>query len=128
LALAVTFGAYASEVFRGAIRAIPPGQREAGRALGLSKSKIFRRITMPQVWRFALPGLGNLFLVLLKDTALVSLIGVSDLMRQADIARGVTRDSFTFYAVAAVMYLLLTVVTTAVLTSLEKRANRGVRR
>jgi polar amino acid transport system permease protein len=128
LALATTFGAYATEVFRGAILAIPTGQREAGKALGLSNPQIFRRIVMPQVWRFALPGLGNLFLVLLKDTALVSLIGVSDLMRQADIARGNTRDSFTFYAVAAVIYLALTVVTTLVLTTLEKRANRGVRR
>lgn len=128
LALASTFGAYATEVFRGAIKAIPPGHVEAGLALGLSKRKIFWRIVMPQVIRYAVPGLGNLFLVLLKDTALVSLIGVSDLMRQADIARGATRDSFTFYAIAAVMYLIMTMITTVVLSFVEKRANRGVRR
>lgn len=128
LALSSTFGAYATEVFRGAILAVPEGHREAGRALGLSKGAVFRRIVLPQVWRYALPGLGNIFLVLVKDTALVSMIGVSDLMRQADVARGATRDSFTFYAVAAVMYLMMTVVSTSVLGALEKRANRGVRR
>ncbi|GAB3438351.1 ABC transporter permease [Insolitispirillum peregrinum] len=128
LALATTFGAYATEVFRGAIQAIPQGHVEAGLALGLSRRKIFWRLVMPQVMRYALPGLGNLFLVLLKDTALVSMIGVSDLMRQADIARGATRDTFTFYAIAAVMYLTLTAITTAVLARLEQRANRGVRR
>ena len=80
------------------------------------------------MWRLALPGLGNLFLSLLKDTALVSVIGVDDLMRKADIARSVTKDSFTMYAAAAVLYLLLTAVTTLTLHLLERRANRGIRR
>jgi len=127
-ALGLTFGAYATEVFRGALQAIPPGQIEAGKAVGLPSRTIFRRIVLPQVWRIALPGLGNLFLVLLKDTALVSLIGVEDLMRKADMARNFTRDSFTFYMAAAVLYLCLTAVTTGVLTWLEKRAARGTRR
>jgi len=128
LALGLTFGAYATEVFRGAILAVPRGQREAGLAVGMTEGRVFRRVVLPQVWRIALPGLGNLFLVLLKDTALVSLIGVEDLMRKADMARNATRDSFTFYAAAAVLYLALTVVTTAVLAALEKRASRGVPR
>lgn len=128
LALASTFGAYATEVFRGAFQSIPPGQIEAGKAVGLTGQRIMRRIIMPQVWRLALPGLGNLFLVLLKDTALVSVIGVDDLMRKADIARSVSKDSFTMYAAAAVLYLALTVVSTVTLHWLERRANRGVRR
>lgn len=128
VALASTFGAYATEVFRGALQAVPPGQVEAGKAIGLPRRTIFRRIVLPQVWRYALPGLGNLFLVLLKDTALVSLIGVDDLMRKADIARNATKDSFTMYAAAAVLYLLLTAVSTAILTIMEKRAARGFTR
>ncbi len=128
VALASTFGAYATEVFRGALQAVPAGQMEAGKAIGLPRLTVFRRIVLPQVWRYALPGLGNLFLVMLKDTALVSLIGVDDLMRKADIARNATKDSFTMYAAAAVLYLLLTAVTTAFLTIMEKRAARGFTR
>lgn len=128
LALATTFGAYATEVFRGAFQSVPAGQIEAGRAVGLSGVKIMRRIVLPQVWRLALPGLGNLFLSLLKDTALVSVIGVEDLMRKADVARSVTKDSFTMYAAAAVLYLILTAASTVILHLLERRANRGIRR
>ncbi len=127
-ALGITFGAYATEVFRGAILAIPKGQIEAAHAFGMSKLLAFRRVVLPQVWRIALPGLGNLFLVLLKDTALVSVVGLEDLMRQADIASRYTKEPFTFYMAAAVLYLGLTVITMAVLHVLEKRANRGQRR
>lgn len=127
LALATSFGAYATEVFRGALQSVPKGQVEAGMAIGLGRIAVFRRIIMPQVWRLALPGLGNLFLVLLKDSALVSVIGVHDLMHKADLARTATRDSFTMFSAAAVLYLLLTAVTTAVLHVLEKRANHGMR-
>lgn len=127
-ALSLTFGAYATEIFRGAIIAIPPGQIEAGKAIGMEPGMIFRRVVLPQVWRLALPGLGNLFLVLLKDTALVSVIGVSDVMRNADIARNATKDSFSVYLAAALLYLALTAVTTFVLNRLEARANRGFHR
>ncbi|GAA0592233.1 ABC transporter permease [Caenispirillum bisanense] len=127
-ALGITFGAYATEVFRGAILAIPKGQVEAAQAFGMSKLLAFRHVVLPQVWRIALPGLGNLFLVLLKDTALVSVVGLEDLMRQADIASRYTKQPFTFYMAAAFMYLGLTVITMAVLHVLEKRANRGQRR
>jgi putative lysine/arginine/ornithine/histidine/octopine transport system permease protein len=74
-ALSLAFGAYATEVFRGAFQSIPKGQIEAARALGMSRLTAFRRVSLPQVWRLALPGLGNIFLVILKETALVSVIG-----------------------------------------------------
>lgn len=127
LALGVCFGAYATEVFRGALLTIPHGQYEAGQALGLSKTRIFRRIVLPQLWRIALPGLGNLFMVLMKDTALVSVIGLEEIMRKAQIATGVTREPFTFYLVAACMYLCITIVATIGLQALERRTNRGIR-
>ncbi len=127
-ALAVCFGAYATEVFRGALLTIPYGQYEAGQALGLSKARIFRRIVLPQLWRIALPGLGNLFMVLMKDTALVSVIGLEEIMRKAQIATGATKEPFTFYLAAACMYLCITIVATIGLQLLERRTNRGIRR
>ncbi len=125
-ALGFTFGAYATEVFRGAMMAIPGGQREAGLVLGMSRVRIFMRITLPQVWRLALPGLGNLFLVLLKDTALVSVIGLEDIMRKANVAVGFTKEPFLFYMTAAFIYLALTIVSMVGIHYLEKRANRGL--
>lgn len=127
-ALSLTFGAYATETFRGAILAIPKGQIEAARAFGMGRTMTFRRIVLPQVWRIALPGLGNLFLVLLKDTSLISVIGLEELMRKSTIAVGFTREPFTFYLTAAVLYLLMTVVTMIVLHYAERAANKGVPR
>ena len=128
IALGLTFGAYATEVFRGAFLAIPPGQAEAAHALGMHKWQVFRLVTLPQLWRIALPGLGNLFLVLLKDTSLVSIIGIEELMRQTKIAVGFTKEPFTFYFTAAIIYLLLTIITMRVLHKAEQRANRGIER
>ena len=125
IALSIAFGAYATEVFRGALQEIPKGQKEAAIALGMSKFQTFRRVTLPQVWRIALPGLGNLFLVLLKDTALVSVIGLNELMRQAAVAVGYTKEPFTFYLAAACVYLLLTSISMTGLHYLERFANRG---
>ncbi|GEO82873.1 ABC transporter permease [Pararhodospirillum oryzae] len=125
IALGLIFGAYSSEVFRGAVMAIPRGQVEAARAFGMGPVLTFRRVVLPQVWRVALPGLGNLFLVTLKDTALVSVIGLDELMRSANTAGRSTRDYFTFLLAAAVLYLGLTIITMIVLNFLEKRANRG---
>ncbi|SBS25960.1 Histidine transport system permease protein HisQ [Marinomonas spartinae] len=127
-ALGLTFGAYATEVFRGALQSIPKGQHEAATALGMGAFRKFQRIILPQVWRVALPGLGNLFLVLLKDTALVSIVGLDDIMRKANIAVSSTKQPFLFYATAAIMYLLLTIISMVVVTWLEKRASRGMRR
>lgn len=125
IALGMTFGAYASEVFRGAIIAIPPGQIEAARTIGMSNTLIFKRITLPQLWRIALPGLGNLFLVLLKDTSLISVIGLEELMRKTAIAVGYTKEPFTFYLAASVLYLLMTVVSMIALHFAERSANKG---
>jgi len=128
IALGLTFGAYATEVFRGAILAIPKGQIEAAHAYGMGRWLTFRRIVLPQLWRIALPGLGNLFLVLLKDTSLVSVIGLEELMRKSQIAVGFTREPFTFYLSAAALYLLMTIIAMAALHRGERAAARGMPR
>jgi His/Glu/Gln/Arg/opine family amino acid ABC transporter permease subunit len=128
IALGLCFGAYATEVFRGALLAIPKGHREAGLALGLAKRRIFLRLILPQMWRLALPGLGNLFMILMKDTALISVIGLEEIMRRSQIAVTSSKEPFTFYLVAAFIYLSLTVIAMVGLSIMEKRANRGFRR
>lgn len=125
--LTIVFGAYATEVFRAAIQAVPAGQIEAAQALGLSKALTWRVVVVPQMWRYALPGLGNLWLTLLKDTALVSVVGLEDLMRKTGVAAGSTHDPLTFYSVAAGLYLFFTSISLMGLTLLERRANRGIR-
>ena len=124
-ALSLAFGAYATEVFRGAFQSIPKGQIDAARALGMGRWLTFRRISLPQVWRIALPGLGNIFLVILKETALVSVIGLEELMRKTEYAVGFTRQPFTFFHAAAFIYLAMTIVSMLVLQALEQRAARG---
>lgn len=126
IALSLTFGAYATEIFRGGIAAVPCNQIEAARAIGMAPTTIFRRILLPQVWRFALPGLGNVFLVIIKETALVSVIGLDELMRKTDIAVGYTKKPFTFYLFAACIYMVITAITMQMQRQLERRANRGV--
>ncbi|ANU81392.1 ABC transporter [Aggregatibacter actinomycetemcomitans] len=128
-ALCLIFAAYASQTLRGAIQAIAKGQWESGAALGLSKGYTFIHIVMPQVWRYALPGLSNQWLVLLKDTALISLIGVDDLMRQAQLINTNTHQPFTWYGIAALIYLLVTLVSQVGIRKLEllfTRFERGV--
>ncbi|WP_370280666.1 ABC transporter permease [Pontibacterium sp.] len=122
-ALSIAFGAYATEVFRMAMLAIPKGQWESAYAFGMSPVQTFFRIILPQLWRLAIPGLGNLFQVLLKDTALVSVVGLNDLMRQAYVASGSTKEPFTFYMAAALIYLGLTVLATLTTQFLERRAD-----
>ena len=128
IALGLCFGAYATEVFRGAILAIPKGHREAGVALGLSKWRIFTKLIMPQMWRIALPGLGNLFMILMKDTALVSVIGLEEIMRRSQIAVSLSKEPFHFFLIAAFIYLSLTVLAMTAMHFLEKRASRGFKR
>ncbi|MEM6711323.1 MAG: ABC transporter permease [Pseudomonadota bacterium] len=125
VALGVVFGAFSSEVFLGAIRAIPKGQTEAGRSLGLSPWKTFRLVRLPQLWRLALPGLGNLWLVLLKDTSLVSVIALNDLLRQTQVAVGVTKEPFFFYLIACLIYLGFTLISSVGTNALERQANQG---
>lgn len=126
LALGMVFGAFSSEVLRGAFNSLDPGQSEAGKAVGMNTRQVFMRIKLPQAWRFALPGLGNLWINLLKDTALVSIIALNDLMRMTKVAVGATKQPFTFYLAAALIYWALCVLSEFGLDRLEKRANRGI--
>lgn len=127
MALSIAFGAYATEIFRMSIQEIPVGQREAAQAIGMRPFQTFYRITLPQVWQIALPGLGNLFLVLLKDTALVSVVGLKDIMYQSSRAAQSTQQPFTFYMAAAIIYLGLTMLITGFMMWLEWRANPAAR-
>ena len=124
LALSLLFASYATQTLRAALNAVPAGQRLAALALGLGKGHTFFRIVLPQAWRDALPGLGNQWLVLLKDTALVSLIGVNEMMRQAQMASASTYQPFTWYAAAALIYLAISLVSEFGL----KQASRYTRR
>jgi arginine transport system permease protein len=124
IALAMLYAAYASQTLRGALKAVPMGQWESGQALGMKKSAIFLRLIMPQMWRHALPGLGNQWLVLLKDTALVSLISVNDLMLQTKSIATRTQEPFTWFLVAAAIYLVITLFSQAVLRRIELRTTR----
>jgi His/Glu/Gln/Arg/opine family amino acid ABC transporter permease subunit len=122
------YGAFATEVFRGAIQAVPKGQLEAARACGMNRWLVLRRVLLPQMWRFAIPGLGNVWLVLLKATSLMSVVGLDELTRKSYVAAGATKLYFAFLLMAALIYLLLTIVSMLVLQGIERRANRGVRR
>ncbi len=128
LTLGFIYGAFSTEVFRGAILAVPRGQIEAAIAAGMSKAMMVRRIMLPQVWRFALPGLGNVWMVLIKATALISVIQLPELMRNSDIAARATRLPFTFYLAASLIYLAITIVSMQLQQRAETWANRGIRR
>ncbi len=121
------FGAYLTETFRGAIMAVPAGQREAAIAYGMSARQIFLRIVFPQMVRFAIPAFSNNWLVLVKSTALVSVIGLGDMMQRAGLAAGATREPFIFFATVAVLYLAITTVSILLLKALERRYSLGVR-
>jgi len=125
-ALGLVFGAFSSEVFRGAFLAVPKGQLEAAKACGMSDWQVFHRIRLPQMWRFAIPGLGNLWMVLLKDTSLISIIALDELLRWSKVAAETTRQPFTFYLVAAGIYLSMTILSDQVRHRFETRANRGI--
>ncbi|WP_375057572.1 ABC transporter permease [Zobellella sp. DQSA1] len=114
------FGAYMTETFRGAILAVDKGELEAARAYGMTSTLVFRRILFPQMMRHALPGLGNNWLVLLKTTALVSIIGLDDMVRKASLAAGATQLPFTFYMAVAVIFLLFTTLSTSMLKWAER--------
>ena len=128
IAVGLISGAYATEVYRGAIQAIPPGQAEAGRAFGMHGFLVFRRIILPQTLRLALPGLGNIWQLILKDTALVSVVGVTELMRISQVAARSTREPFPFYIATAIVFLLMTTFSTKFFRKAEAHFDRGVRR
>jgi polar amino acid transport system permease protein len=128
VSLGLVFGAFSGEVLRGAFQALDKGQVEAGLAVGMRRFDVFRRIKLPQVWRFALPGLSNLWVNLIKDTALVSIISLNDLMRMTSVAVGFTKKPFTFFLAACLAYWAICALSEVVAARLEARANRGVRR
>lgn len=127
LALGVISGAYQAEVYRGAFLAIHRGELDAARAFGMSNSTMLRRIVAPQVLRYAIPGLGNVWQLVLKDSALVSVIGLVELMRQAQVGSGSTHQPFVFYCSAAALYLVIALATGALFRRAERRSLRGVR-
>ena len=127
LTLGVIYGAYFTETFRGAFLSVPRGQLEAGAAYGMSGMRVFARIMFPQMMRFALPGIGNNWQVLVKATALVSIIGLADVVKAAQDAGKSTFNMFFFILVAALIYLAITTVSNLVLMQLEKRYSLGVR-
>ena len=124
VALGVVFSSYASEVFLSAFRAIPQGQYEGGYAIGLSGGQTMRLVVLPQLVRIALPGLANLWLILLKDTALVSAIGLSDILRQTNIASRVSKEAFLFYGLACLSYLILAIVSSVGINAIERSVSR----
>ena len=128
VALSLVFGAYSSEVLLAALHGIDRGQIEAARSFGMSPRLAFRRVIAPQMLRMALPGLGNNWLSLLKDTSLVSVIALNDLLRMSSVAVERTRRPFEFYAAACVLYLLMTALSTLILARAEKAAGRGWKR
>lgn len=128
LVLGFIFGAYLTETFRGAILAIPRGQIEAGHAYGLKPLQVFSRIVLPQMIRHAIPGFANNWLIMVKATALVSIIGLDDMVHRASLAASATREPFTFYATIAVIYLAITTVSLLGLHLLQKRFSLGVRK
>ncbi|RWI87920.1 ABC transporter permease subunit [Mesorhizobium sp.] len=127
IALAVVFGAYAGEVFVAAFQAVPPGQYEGAYSLGLTGLQTNRFIIIPQLIRIALPGISNLWMVTLKDTALISTIGLTDLLRQATVAARVTKSAFLFFGVAGFLYLVMAVASSIVIYRIDKFVSRGHR-
>ncbi|CAH1664574.1 MULTISPECIES: amino acid ABC transporter permease [unclassified Chelatococcus] len=126
LALSVISGAYAAEILRASIQAVPPEQREAARSIGMSHFLTLRRIILPQAFRIAFPPLGSEFIIILKGTSLVSVIGVSELMRTAQLAASSTFQSLTAYSFAAVFYIAMVILIQTVVYLLERwmRSNR----
>ena len=128
IALGVVFSSYASEVFLSAFRAIPRGQYEGGYAIGLSYGKTMRLVILPQLVRIALPGLSNLWLILVKDTALVSVVGLSDILRQTSIAARVSKEAFLFFGLACLIYLALAIISSFGIARIERWAGKTVTR
>jgi len=128
ITLGFIYGAYFTETFRGAFLAVPRGQLEAARAFGMKPFLVFRRILFPQMMRYALPGLANNWQVILKATALVSLIGLSDVIKAAQNAGEGTFRTFYFMSVAGLVYLALTTLSNGVLMLLERKYAVGVRK
>jgi len=124
IGLGCSYAAYIAEIFRSGIQAIPVGQREAGRTLGLARWQIMAYVVLPQAVRIIIPPMGNTVISMLKDSSLVAIIAVSDLMRQTMVAASETFRPFELYAAAAIIYYLLTFVTARIVTLVERRLDR----
>ena len=124
-AIGIISGAYSTEVFRGAIQSIDKGQFEASKVLGIKKHIQFYKVILPQMLRLAIPNLSNVWQITLKDTSLISVTGLVEIMRQSYIAAGSTRDPLFFYSFAAVLYLLLTFLSMKLINKLEVKYSRG---
>ncbi len=122
------FGAYLTETFRGAILAVPRGQTEAGLAYAMTRTQVMRRIVLPQMVRHAIPGFANNWLIMIKASALVSIIGLDDMLHRAGLASATTRSPFTFYMLVAMIYLALTTVSILILSRVEARYSLGVKK
>ena len=122
--IGIISGAYSTEVFRGAIQSIDKGQFEASKALGVSRFTQFNKIILPQMLRLAIPNLSNVWQITLKDTSLISVTGLVEIMRQSYIAAGSTRDPLFFYSWAAVLYLMLTYLSMKLINKLEAKYSR----
>ena len=125
VALSLVFSSYASEAFLSAFRGINQGQYEGGHALGLTRFQTMRLIIWPQLLRLALPALGNLWLILLKETALVSAIGLDDLLRWSGIGARITKEPFLFFGLACLIYLVLAMISSIGLNRIEAWTKRG---
>ena len=125
--LGIVQGAYSTEVLRGAILSVPAGQIEAGRAMGMSPGLLARRVTLPLMMSAAIPGMANLWLTVTKDTALLAVVGFVELTKATALAAGTTKAFFTFFMAAGVLYLALSLVSTILLSRLERWARRGQR-
>ncbi|WP_308917891.1 ABC transporter permease subunit [Jannaschia sp. LMIT008] len=123
--LGIVQGAYATEVLRGAIQAVPPGQLEAARAFGMPPLTVLRRVTVPAMLGHAMPGLANLWLIATKDTALLAIVGFSELTLETQQAAASTRAYFTFFLAAGALYLLVTLLSGVVFARMERWARRG---
>ncbi len=128
ITLAFIYGAYFTETFRGAFQSVPTGQIEAAKAYGMTPWQVFHRVLFPQMMRFALPGIGNNWQVLIKATALVSIIGLTDIVKITQDAGRSTMQLFFFSIVAAAIYLAITTVSNLILMWLERRYSAGVRK
>ena len=124
-AIGIISGAYSTEVFRGAVQSIERGQFEACRVLGIKKYIYIYKVIIPQMLRLAIPNLSNVWQITLKDTSLISVTGLVEIMRQSYIAAGSTSDPLFFYSFAAVLYLMLTFFSMQLINKLEKKYSRG---
>ena len=125
VAIGIISGAYSTEVFRGAIQSIDKSQFEACKVLGFKKHIYFLKVIMPQMLRLAIPNLSNVWQITLKDTSLISVTGLVEIMRQSYIAAGSTRDPLFFYSFAAILYLMLTFVSMKLINKFEVKYSRG---